>query len=108
MVEDAGGFVLSAAREEILRRIRRATRDVPGGERPEDVPVERDYRERDDAPREEIIERFAERVAEYKAEVRRVREADLPRAIEEALKGRGVEQLVVPPGLPGGWVPEGV
>ena len=99
---------MSAAREEILRRIRRATRDVPGGERPEDVPVERGYRERDDAPREEIIERFAERVAEYKAEVRRVREADLPGAIEEALERRGVRRLVVPPGLPEGWVPEGV
>ena len=107
-MEDAGRFVLSAARDEILWRIRRATRDVPGGERPEDVPVERGYRHEDDAPREEIIERFAERVAEYKAEVRRVREADLPRAIEEALKGRGVKQIVVPPGLPGGWVPEGV
>jgi L-lactate dehydrogenase complex protein LldG len=108
VVEDAGGFVLSAAREEILRRIRRATRDVPGSERPEDVPVERGYRERDDAPREEIIERFAERVAEYKAEVRRVGEDDLPRAIEEALKKRGVGRLVAPTGLPKEWLPEGV
>jgi len=99
---------LSAAREEILRRIRRATRDVPEGERPEDVPVERGYRHEDDAPREEIIERFAERVAEYKAEVRRVSEADLPGAIEEALTGRGVKKLVLPPGLPKEWVPEGV
>jgi L-lactate dehydrogenase complex protein LldG len=108
VVEDAGGFVLSAAREEILRRIRRATRDVPESERPEDVYVERGYRHQDDAPREEIIERFAERVAEYKAEVRRVGEADLPRAIEEALKKRGVGRLVVPTGLPKEWLPEGV
>jgi L-lactate dehydrogenase complex protein LldG len=108
VVEDAGGFVLSAAREEILRRIRRATRDVPESERPEEVPVERGYRHEDDAPREEIIERFAERVAEYKAEVRRVGEADLPRAIEEALKKRGVGRLVVPTGLPKEWLPEGV
>ena len=99
---------MSAAKEEILRRIRRATRDVPENERPEDVPVERGYRDRDDAPRDEILERFAERVAEYKAEVRRVSEADLSRAIEEALKGRGVKRLVVPPGLPRAWVPEGV
>jgi len=70
--------------------------------------VERGYRERDDAPREEIIERFAERVAEYKAEVHRVGEADLPRAIEEALKKRGVGRLVVPTGLPKEWLPEGV
>ena len=99
---------MSAAREEILRRVRRATHDVPENERPEDVEVERGYRDRDDAPREEILSRFAERVAEYKAEVRRVREADLPGAIEEALERRGVRRLVVPPGLPEEWVPEGV
>ena len=99
---------MSAAREEILRRVRRATHDVPENERPEDVEVERGYRDRDDAPREEIVSRFAERVAEYKAEVRRVREADLPGAIEEALERRGVRRLVVPPGLPEEWVPEGV
>ncbi len=98
---------MSAAREEILRRIRRATRDVPENERPEDVAVERGYRDRDDAPREKILSRFAERVAEYKAEVRRVKEADLPAAIEEALERRGVKRLVVPPGLPEEWVPEG-
>ncbi len=99
---------MSAAREEVLRRIRRATRDVPENERPEDVGVERGYRDRDDAPREEILSRFAERVAEYKAEVRRVSEADLPGAIHEALEKRGVERLVVPPGLPEEWMPEGV
>lgn len=99
---------MSAAREEILRRVRRATRDVPQDERPQDVKVERGYRERDDAPREEIVARFAERVAEYKAEVRRVKEADLPGAIAEALKERGVERLAVPPGLPEEWVPDGV
>jgi L-lactate dehydrogenase complex protein LldG len=40
-----GGHVTSA-REEILRRVRRATHDVPKDERPEDVPVERGYRKR--------------------------------------------------------------
>lgn len=55
---------MTSAREEILRRVRRATHDVPKDERPEDVPVERGYRKKDDAPRNEIVERFAERVAE--------------------------------------------
>ncbi|QIN77905.1 lactate utilization protein C [Rubrobacter marinus] len=99
---------MSAAREEILRRIRRSTRDVPDAERPEDVPVERGYRETDDAPRGEIVERFAERTAEYKAKVSRVSESGLPGAIRDALKARGVEKLVVPPGLPEAWVPYGV
>jgi L-lactate dehydrogenase complex protein LldG len=37
-----------------------------------------------------------------------VSEDNLPRAIEEALKKRGVGRLVVPAGLPKEWLPEGV
>ncbi len=99
---------MSSAKEEILRRIRRATYDVPKEERPEDVPVERGYRKEDDAPRKEIVERFAENVAEYEAVVHRVSEADLKEAINEACRRRGVRRLVVPPGLPEGWIPDGV
>jgi L-lactate dehydrogenase complex protein LldG len=99
---------MTSAREEILRRVRRATHDVPKDERPEDVPVERGYRKKDEAPPNEIVERFAERVAEYEATVHRVNESDLPREIAEALKRRGVRKLVVPAGLPEGWVPEDV
>ena len=99
---------MTTAREEILRRVRRATHDVPKDERPEDVPVERGYRKEDDAPREEIVERFAERVAEYEATVHRVSESDLPREIAEALERRSIRQLVVPDDLLEGWVPEGV
>jgi L-lactate dehydrogenase complex protein LldG len=100
-----GGELVTSAREEILWRIRRATHDVPKDERPEDVPVERAYRTEDDGPREEIVERFAERVAEYEATVYRIREADLPRAIAEACQRRGVQRLVIPPGLPQEWIP---
>jgi L-lactate dehydrogenase complex protein LldG len=99
---------MTTAREEILRRVRRATHDVPKDERPEDVPVERGYRKEDDAPREEIVEKFAERVAEYEATVHRVSESDLPREIAEALERRGIRQLVVPDDLLERWVPEGV
>lgn len=99
---------MSTAREEILWRVRRATHDVPKDERPGDVPVERGYRKTDDAPREEIVARFAERVAEYNATVHRVAGDDLPRAIAEAVERRGIGRLVIPPGLPEAWVPEGV
>jgi L-lactate dehydrogenase complex protein LldG len=100
-----GGELVTSAKDEILWRIRRATHDVPKDERPEDVPVERGYRKEDDTPREKIVERFAERVAEYEATVHRIREADLPRAIAEACKRRGVRRLVIPPGLPQEWIP---
>jgi L-lactate dehydrogenase complex protein LldG len=100
--------VLTSAKEEILRRIRRATRDVPADERPEDVPVERGYRREDDAPREELVDRFAENVAEYEATVHRVNETGLAQAIAEACHKRGVQRLVVPAGIPEEWIPEGV
>jgi L-lactate dehydrogenase complex protein LldG len=106
--ERFGGGHMTTAREEIPRRVRRATHDVPKDERPEDVPVERGYRKEDDAPREEIVEKFAERVAEYEATVHRVSESDLPREIAEALERRGIRQLVVPDDLLERWVPEGV
>ena len=99
---------MASAKETILWRVRRATRDVPESERPEDVPVERGYRKEDDAEREELVERFAERAAEYKATVHRVTEDELPRAIEEALERRGVRRLVIPPYLPQNWIPEGI
>jgi L-lactate dehydrogenase complex protein LldG len=100
--------LVTSAREEILQRIRRATYDVPKEERPEDVPVERGYREEDDVLGEQIIERFAENVAEYEAIVHRLSEADLNEAITEACRRRGVRRLVLPPALPEGWVPDGV
>jgi L-lactate dehydrogenase complex protein LldG len=96
---------VATAKETILWRIRYATRDVPEGERPEDVAVEREYRKEDEAEREEIVARFAERTAEYEAEVHRVGHDELPRTIEEILKRRGVRRLVVPPYLPKEWIP---
>jgi L-lactate dehydrogenase complex protein LldG len=105
--ERIGDRPVTSGREEILWRIRRATRDVED-ERPENVPIERSYREEDDAPHGEIVERFAERAAEYEATIHRVSEADLPSAIAEACGRRGVRRLVIPPGLPQEWVPESV
>ncbi|HLL98105.1 MAG TPA: lactate utilization protein C [Rubrobacteraceae bacterium] len=94
---------MATAKETILWRIRRATRNVP-----EDVTVERGYRKEDTAAREEIVERFAESVAEYEATVRRIKTDELSGAIEEALARRGVKRLVIPPYLPKEWIPEGI
>ena len=97
---------MSTAKQTILSRIRHATHDVPKNERPEDVPVECGYRTENGAARSEIIDHFAEAVAEYEATVHRVDEADLREAISDALKRRGVKRLVVPPDLPEDWTPE--
>jgi L-lactate dehydrogenase complex protein LldG len=96
------------ARSAILGRIRAAIRDVRETESPEDVAVARDYRTDARSPRGELVQDFIERATEYKARVRRVREAELPAAIDEACRAKGVKRLVVPADLPAGWLPDGL
>lgn len=99
---------MSAAREAILGRIREALHDVPSSERPEDVAIDRSYRTADSSRGRELIDQFIDRVSEYKAVVHEVHAADLPRAIAEACRARGVKRLVVPADLPAAWIPAGV
>ncbi|MGB3635019.1 MAG: lactate utilization protein C [Rubrobacteraceae bacterium] len=99
---------MSGAKDVILSRTRHALRDVPRDESPEDVAIERGYRKEDEDSREQIVDRFAEYVAEYKATVHRVDKPDLPKAIKEALERREVEKLVVPSDVPEDWLPDGV
>lgn len=98
----------NTAREAILQRIRAAVRDVPSDEQPQDVLVARDYQLSGTTPREEVVERFIERVAEYKVTVQRVEKASLPQAIATACTARGVHRLVVPADLPEDWLPPNV
>lgn len=95
------------ARSTILSKIR-ALSDVPASEQPDDVKVPRAYLTTDPDPAESRLERFCERVAEYKATVRQVSAADLPAAIAASCAARGVKSLVVPPDLPSEWIPDGV
>lgn len=94
------------ARETILRRVRAALRDVPRNEQP--GATIRDYELRDEAPADELLHRFAERVAEYKASVRLVGEAELPGAIADELRVRGIARLAVPADAPDEWLPAAV
>ena len=99
---------MSDARDEILRRVRAALGDIPATERPDDVPVARDYRVDDPMPPDERIARFVERVAEYKATVHRIEAAGLPDAIARSCAARGVKSLAVPADFPESWAPPGV
>jgi L-lactate dehydrogenase complex protein LldG len=98
------------ARDAVLARIRRALADVPAGVEPDaDVPIARDYRMADDAPRATLIEHLADRLREYRATVHRVEsEADLPRTIASVLSARGVVSMAVPADIPDAWIPPGV
>jgi L-lactate dehydrogenase complex protein LldG len=93
------------ARDDILRRIRAALRDVPPGERDGAPPAPGGYRRNDDAPPDELIERLVDRLTDYKAQVQVVSAAELPTAIAAACAARDVRRLVAPPDLPPGWAP---
>lgn len=99
---------MSAARTEILRRIKGALRNVPADEAPDDVPVEHDYRHVGTSDQHEIVAHFAERVTEYKAVVRLATRGELRATIAAACTARGVRRLVVPLDLPADWAPDGV
>lgn len=99
---------MDPGRNEILRRVRAALRDIPPGEQPDDVPMARTYRQTGAPHSPELVARFAERVAEYKATVHQIGAEALPSAIAAACARRGVRRLVVPPDLPAAWVPAGI
>lgn len=96
------------ARETVLRRIRTALQDVPQDEQPQQIAVERDYRHKETAPRDEIIEQFIERVSEYKATVWHIKEQDLPQRIADACTAHSIQKLVVPPDMPSAWLPQDI
>lgn len=94
------------ARAAILSRIRESLQDGAGREQPEIVSVPRTYRQRGTTDREELVEHFIERVADYKVSLRRVAEQDLPAAINTACAARGIHRLVMPADVPESWLPE--
>lgn len=96
------------AREEMLGRIRGALRDVPSGERPADVPVARAYRRTTGEGPAVLVERFLERLRDYRAEVRRVTAGEVAAAVGDACRARGLGRLVVAAELQESWRPPGV
>ena len=78
---------MTAARDEILARIRAALVDVPDTER---------------------VERFAERGRDYQADVRRVTADELPGAVDAVCAELGLATVAVPPQLPPQWRPTAV
>ncbi|MDH6134241.1 L-lactate dehydrogenase complex protein LldG [Kitasatospora sp. MAA4] len=94
-----------STRQQILARIRAALADVPDDERPESVPVPRDYLR--SHAEGDVVELFAERVADYRATVIRSTPQALPDTIRRALTARGAVRVAVPPGFPADQLPSG-
>ncbi|MFD9127678.1 lactate utilization protein C [Kitasatospora sp. NPDC059571] len=96
-----------SGRETVLARIRAALADVPAEEQPQDVPVPRDYRRSHVRPGEDTVALFAERVADYRANVTRTDRAGLRDAIAGVLTRRPVRHVAVPAGFPTELLPTG-
>jgi len=93
------------ARETILARVQDALSDVPTSERPDDVAVPRAYVR---AEPTSALERFVERVSEYRTEVQQIRPGEIASAVAERCWDRGVTTLGVPSDLPAEWRPRSI
>lgn len=88
------------AREEILARVGRA---VAGSPQPE---VSRGYRQRGDLAHAQVVERFIERVRDYRAAVVETNEA--PLAVAEVLAAQSARRIGIAADLDGRLRPAGV
>lgn len=99
------------AKAEILARIRAARPDVPdpAGTVPAapsgPAMIPRGYRLTREVP-EGLVERFRERVADYRAGVEVVSPAEVPAAVAAALTGFGARRVAFAEGLPAAWRPD--
>ncbi|MFD7440353.1 lactate utilization protein C [Streptomyces sp. NPDC059909] len=96
-----------SSRDTVLGRVRRALADVTRDERPEDVPVTRDYlRVHGERTPAQTADLLAENLADYRALVHRGSAAELPGLIARLLAARGARTAVAPDGLPQEWLAE--
>ena len=99
---------MSTAREVVLDRIKAA--NAAAGH-PNPVPIPRDYHRSGTlgAGSRELLDLLVDRLVDYKATVVESSADGVPAAIRDALADAGVTgRVVVPPGLPDGWCPNGV
>ena len=94
---------MTAARDEVMRRIRDALGPAPDAG-PAEIP--RDYRQAGDPIGFAVLERFCEVVADYDATVHRVGADELEAGLAEVCRARGVRRLAAPVDVP--WTVEGV
>jgi L-lactate dehydrogenase complex protein LldG len=88
---------MTDTREELLGRIRSATRGAPT------VAIQTEFRSRGTLGPALRVARFCERVGDYRAEVRRV--TDVAETVAAAARERAATRFVVPMGLPHAWRP---
>ena len=95
---------MSAARDAILGRIRRALADVPPEPAP---PAERAFRRVGTSDRDALVAGFSERARGYKVRVELAGPGAVAATVARILGERGHVRLVVPADLPAAFAPEG-
>jgi L-lactate dehydrogenase complex protein LldG len=92
---------MTAARAEILARI-----EAIGV--PRESPPPRTYRRRGSLERGAVVERFVERVRDYRATVHQVEPAAVAATISACCAEQHARRLGIPPGLRADWLPDGL
>ncbi|HZY63414.1 MAG TPA: LUD domain-containing protein [Edaphobacter sp.] len=100
----------TAAKAEILRRIRKAngiTADIDSA-RAAWSQITREYRRAASQEHEAVLCLLEDRLRDYDAHVVRAQQVEISAAIAKVLAERGKHRIVIPAGIPVGWLPEGV
>lgn len=86
------------SREQVLAAVRGAIREASA------PPVPRDYQRALDLDRDALLELFAERVDDYRADVQLIRRDEVGRVIGNLLAARQIGSVVVPDDLDPAWL----
>jgi L-lactate dehydrogenase complex protein LldG len=98
----------ASAKDEILSRIKNALHDVPADEKPEQLVIERNYRQQSSEPQAEIVKLFINRLEDYNAGVHHIKETEIAATVAALCQKYTLDQLVMAADVPQEWVPEGV
>jgi L-lactate dehydrogenase complex protein LldG len=109
MATEVSGIDTSAARTEVLRRIRTANQTAAEGARVSGQwsQITRNYRRSSSLSQEQILDLLEDRLRDYDANVVRAKQAEIPTTIAQMLTVRGRRKILIPQGLDAAWFPEG-
>jgi L-lactate dehydrogenase complex protein LldG len=102
--------VASQARQIVLSRVRAALQPQQPSQPAVDTAwssIPRNYRRSSEASAGAVLELLTSRLHDYDALVLRSTRTEVTRAVAQMLTARNADRLLVPPGFPETWLPEG-
>jgi L-lactate dehydrogenase complex protein LldG len=109
MATEGTGIDSSAARAEVLRRIRAANGGAVDAVRAAQQwsGIRREYRRGPSLSRDQILDLLEDRLRDYDAHVVRAAEPEIAEAAAKMLTARGLRRILIPQGLNSSWLPNG-